>query len=64
MTIGQIAIALALIGGVQILAVVLYWQATREWATRMPHVYSLFAIGGCLSLFGAVCFAMAFLLGD
>lgn len=60
---GWIAAALALIGCVQIALVIVYWRLTHELAWRFPHFVSLACIGGAITLFGALCFAIAFMLG-
>jgi hypothetical protein len=60
---GWVAAVLALFGVAQLLLVVIYWQATHELARRFPHFIALALIGSALAIFGALCFAIAFLLG-
>jgi hypothetical protein len=61
---GTIAVALAVIGVAQLLLVAVYWHTTHDLARRFPHLMSLAIIGSAMSIFGALCFAIAFLLGD
>jgi hypothetical protein len=64
MTTGWTATALALLGALAIAAVILHWHATRHLDRHFPLWVNYACIGGMLALFGAACFAIAFLLGD
>jgi hypothetical protein len=57
------AVALAAAGVAAISLVLVHWRATRELKRTFPPWANFALIGGWLALMGALCFAIAFMLG-
>ena len=62
-TVAWTAVALAAAGVAAISLVLVHWRAMHEYKQPFPRWANFALIGGWLALMGAVCFAVAFMLG-